>query len=106
MENVRRKEILEEVVFLLGNEKMFRKGICDVLTYLYEVDKLTFWEWSFLKNFLKNKKPKDNPRTKYREFTKNKYWLGTLYWWNPMYEAPETRQIRIDYLTKVINNIK
>ena len=56
--------------------------------------------------FEKNKPSKK----KHTEFTDNKYWLGgntdSLFWWEVMREAPETRQIRIDFVSKLINIVQ
>ena len=107
MEKDRQIEILNQVIFYLSNEKLlFTKGICEVITYLSEIGYITELECFIIKQLMKLKKPNKSSRTKYVKFTKNPHWLNGLYWWSPIYEAPETRQIRIDYLTEVVENLK
>ena len=46
----------------------------------------------------------------YFEFTQNDYWNPYpnihSYWWETMTSNPETRQLRKDYLAKLIANLK
>ncbi len=106
MENTRLKELFTLILNRLMDEKRtYMLGICDVITEIGYNNILNGDnnEDTILKLYLKENKP--SPDNEYKEFTKNKYWLDGLYWWDVIYEAPETRQIRIEYLTKLINNI-
>ncbi len=79
-------------------------GICDAIANLgfnHEWDKHRL---IYLKQYIVDNKP--NLSNEYKEFTDNHYWINNLYWWTPICKAPETKQNRIDYLTKLIDNIK
>ncbi len=112
--------ILENIKTLLKNERSFNYGnygICGIISHLYNNDNITNEEKIQLKDFLGKNKP--NPDNQFKEFCDNKFWVDRLlslnqqnvyagYWWLPIYSYPnnETRQIRIDYITKLIETLK
>ncbi len=83
-------------------------GICRTFYTLMSNKDITYDEIYIVKMFININKP--TKRNKYKEFTKNPYWTNFVdsysYWWTEIHIAPETKQIRIDYLTALINNIK
>ena len=109
MESERIIEILEAVKELLKDEK-YKSGICGVLNIVnfIKVDiRMSFEELREVEIFLRKNKP---TRTNiYKEFIPTDSYFNYHnfgYWWLPIFTAPETRQIRIDYLTALISNIK
>ncbi len=105
MGNNRLKELFELVKQdITDTENRFQTGICKSINKLQIQNKMSYIEEAHLKGYLKQNKPtKDN---QYAEFTKNKYWLNDSYWWYVIEDVPQTKQIRIDFLTKLIANIK
>ncbi len=102
-------EILQSTKdYIIANDNSFRyTGICFILSKLRDEIRIgTNDEIEAVLLYLERNRP--NKRNKYKEFTNNLHWnkSGTGYWWNRMDFYPETRQIRIDYLTALINNIK
>ena len=87
-----------------------RTGICQALRRIQPANNCTHEESCFIMRYLNLHKPTaDND---YKEFMIAPYW-GLEYrqgesdfWWSEIYLYPETRQIRIDYLTKLIDNFK
>ncbi len=106
MENVKLIELLELVKqSIIDRHLTFDSGICKVLEILFKEHKLTYSECVYLKRFIYLNKPTN--LNVFSEFTENEYWSNNdCYWWSTMFKAPETRKIRIDYLTKLIDNIK
>ena len=105
--------ILENIITLLNDERFFIYGICSILTHLIDNNIIDEKERNQLKELLNTNKP--SKHNEFKDFYGNEYWVGMThpkysifagYWWQPMYDALETRQIRIDYLTKLITNIK
>ncbi len=81
-------------------------GICKVAYDLRKQGKLDPDLHDFIYDYLIKNKP--TPDNQYKEFTQNQYWIteDSAFWWNTIHTVPETRQIRIDYLTKLIDNVK
>lgn len=79
-------------------------GICAVIYYLRVNKFISIEEANELTSFLYDRKPTN--KNQYAEFMDNKYWCNNLCWWTRIMNAPETRQIRIDYLNKLIENTK
>ncbi len=80
-------------------------GICKAINEVYYKNSdVTFVNTLTVEKYLFDNKP--TPDNQYAEFTKNEYWLGGVYWWKCIDDFPQTKQIRIDYLTKLISNIK
>ncbi len=105
MESKRLIEILELTKEKLINKKRFQYGICAELGELLYDDKIiSNDEKNYVKDFLYSNKP--TFENDYKEFRESNYWLGSVYWWNSITFRPQTRQIRIDYLTKLIANVK
>ena len=96
-------EILELVKEGLNTKKF---GICHVLVVLCSEKKISTKESREIEHILSENKP--NPYNEYKEFTQNPYWGITKngYWWSPIIDASATRQIRIDYIAKLIENLK
>ncbi len=107
-----KKERLKEILILIKNFIAIREysynytGICKIITTLHGLEKISYEELYYIKNYISNNRP--TPNNEYKEFTKNQYWINTEtgYWWEKMYMDCETVQIRIDYLTALINNVK
>lgn len=101
MENKRQVEILELTIKELPN----KASICEALQYLHFDDRITTEEAFFISNLLEKHKP--TPDNEYKEFTENLYWLNSSnpisqgLWWK-IYKV----QIRIEYLKKLVENIK
>ncbi len=79
-------------------------GMCGALNSLNISNKITYIESEIIKSFLFFNKP--TRLNEYKEFTQNKHWVNTKFWWSPIDEEIETRKVRIDYLNKLIANIK
>lgn len=94
----------------LDNTNYTRTGICQALRRIQLPYNCTHEESCFITRFLKLNKPA--PDNDYKEFMILPYWGleyrqgNSDFWWNEIYLYPETKQIRIDYLTKLISNIK
>ncbi len=88
-----------------GNPKN-QYGICQAINNVAYSKEVTINddEYFFLKFHLDVNKP--TRQNEYAEFMHPKYWLDGAYWWDTIDDYPETKQIRIDYLTKLISNIK
>ncbi len=101
---------LIEILKLVRNELIFdtttfhELGICNVFSYLKQNNFVSFSEANYVIDYIYKNKP--NNQNDYAEFMNNQYWCDKMYWWNRMYINPETRQIRIDYLAKLIDNVK
>ncbi len=103
-------EILQLVIYNLeNNTKLFDTGICVVTTTLFKRGEMSESEYLFIRNLIRDSKP--TTQNVYKEFTQNGHWNDSLsstsvsFWWIPIYRNPKTREIRIDYLNKVIENI-
>ena len=79
-------------------------GICAVVNYLKTNNFITYREGYLVVDYLYDNKPTN--KNEYAEFMDNEFWYDKLCWWKMIYHAPETRQIRIDYLNKLIENSK
>ncbi len=105
METNRLIEILELTKENLITKQSYREyGICGEFSELLKNKLITSDEKDDVIHFLYLNKP--TYKNDYKEFRESEYWFGVLYWWKPIYKEPATRQIRIDYLTKLIANIK
>ena len=89
---------------IIKDTRYYSTGICFGLAVLLTAKEITQFEYYFLLDYLRDNKP--TPINQYKEFTQNEYWINISYWWVNMGKQPETRQIRVDYLTALINNIK
>ncbi len=102
--------ILEKTIRVLETSPIELRSICDTFHYLLSTNAISFEEYRKINVFINDNKPSFT--NEFKEFTKNRYWncnplvLQISYWWKTIYEAPETQQIRIDYLRKLINNLK
>ena len=109
LDNKRVIEILKLIQIEVKRTNITQTGICKSFYSLSSKQLATYSEIDFVKKFLLKNKP--TKRNKYKHFTNNKYWLDAhsnlySYWWDEIYSNPETRQIRIDYLQELIDNIK
>ncbi len=107
MENTRLVEILEMVKEnLIETEAQYQTGICRSIEKLSHDHKIKYLEEILIKKHLYLHKP--TKTNEYAKFTENQYWYDYYndYWWSEIKCANETKQIRIDYLTAVIDNIK
>ncbi len=101
-------EIAKE--YLSNGGYTFESGICEILGVMYGKEIITYTEKGILLKYLEANKP--TKRNAYKEFTQNEYWLNndspmtSCFWWTRISETPKAKQIRIDYLTKLIDNIK
>lgn len=79
-------------------------GICCAIDKLYHTNKITYLEHKIITAFINHNKPTaDN---EYKEFIISPFWIGTGYWWNKIERTPQTKRIRLNYLKKLISNIK
>ncbi len=109
MESNRLKELFELTKeTLIKGEERYQYGICKAINEVFDVtNSFNIREYKFVKKYLFDNKP--TPDNEYKEFTNNEYWDKNklvLFWWKPIDDFPKTKQIRIDYLTKLIDNIK
>ncbi len=107
MENHRLIEILELVKQnLINNDTWMKTGICVGIRFLHNKNKISLIEYYKVSSYLRKNEP--TKTNQYQEFTNNEYWTNhnSLYWWKPIHKEPNTRQIRIDYLTALISNVK
>ncbi len=104
MEAPKLKELVELVKHTMIGESYNQTGMCCIINKLYEQNLITYSEKKIIKEFLDKNKP--TPENEYKEFRQSKYWIDEGYWWYEIYVFNDTKQIRIDYLTKLISNIK
>ncbi len=105
MESKRLVEIFEKMKEnLINGENYLQHGLCGEIVSLYIEKEITSNEKDFVKMYLFSNKPTLN--NIYSEFYKNQYWINDAYWWRPISVFYKTKEIRIDYLTKLIANIK
>ena len=84
-------------------------GICQVIHGIHLQDKCNKTEYLEILHTLRINKP--TSRNQFKKFYKNVNWVTGVYatrgyWWEEINQEPETRQIRIDYLTALIENLK
>lgn len=96
-----------EILELLKDKvrtQMKISGMCDILNYLFMHQFITNNEYECIRTLLKDNKP--SPDNQFNKFTDSKFFWTTdrMFWWYPL--IPETRQIRVDYLTELIKSIK
>ncbi len=110
METERLKELFLKVKNYIANKTFYGKGICKTIRELYNDDLIDDFEYDYLISYLqKNYPTKDND---YKEFMDSPYWNshssadGIYFWWQVNRYDNQTNQIRINYLTKLIDNIK
>lgn len=108
----RKIEIFEEIKVLL-EDNSFTHGICDVIMFLAKNDVISIDEAIKVRELMEVHKP--TPDNQYKEFTDSDFWLGDInhhyhpllgFWWKQLRTNPETRKIRIDYVAKLIDNLK
>lgn len=105
MEKQRIIDIFESIKnSIITDTRYYNTGICFGLAVLLSTKEISETEYHFLMDYLKENKP--TPNNRYKKFTQNVFWLNTGYWWVNMGKTPQTRQIRVDYLTALISNIK
>lgn len=95
------KTLLEIVIDSLeqGDKKhYYNNGICGELKDLLRNGKIDTFEHPVVEDYIYENKPS---KFKHKEFFTNDYWDGDMYWWQLMQVKPETRQIRINFLTKL-----
>ena len=79
-------------------------GICKEIKNLFANNVINIQEKDYLSNYLLANRPTEN--NDYKEFMIYPYWENTEYWWIRICVRPHSKQIRIDFLTKLISNIK
>ena len=79
-------------------------GICAVISNLYNKNFISSTQKFAILKFLEQNRP--TATNQFQEFLILKYWLDESYWWLPIWQDPETRQVRINYLTKLIESLK
>ncbi len=111
MKTERKIEILEQVKYIIKNDRLrVICGMCGVLESLYDRKRILKREWLGIEKILSDNRP--TPDNQYAEFTQNEYWkknylsLKSSFWWQTIHNEPKTRKIRVDYLTKLIENLK
>lgn len=104
MNTNRQIEILELIInCLTDGDSNFQLGIFSCLSHLYFTDDVTAYEYIDTKKLLRINRPTEN--NQYKEFFKV-ICDKDIYWWKPINLNIETKQIRIDYLNKLLSNIK
>lgn len=104
MNNDRIIELLEIIIKSFETERsLYKTGICNELLIMYANEVCTCEEYKELRSFLAKHKPNSE---KYKEFFHTVYWVNDGYWWYPIKRYPETKQIRINFLKMLINNLK
>lgn len=105
MENDRLIEllILTRNSIIMGRNR-YQSGICKCIIKLYENMSCSYIEYKQLQRYITKNKP--NSFNQYKHYTNSQYWIDDEYWWQPINLIPETKQIRIDYLNELIDNIK
>ncbi len=89
---------------LITTPVYFQTGLCRIAKLLDSNDRCTENEKYQILDYLhKNKPTIDN---QYKEFTTSKFWINSIYWWYSMDVEDGAKQIRIEYLTKLIANTK
>ena len=96
-------EVVKEKLITDTSSRFIEGGICRVILTLRVDGEITPEEHNFMLDFLRENKPSKN--NDYSEFTDSLYWSNDYIWWDAISDISETRQIRIDYLTKLTNNI-
>ena len=97
---------------LINGNPEIQSGICQIICDMWIENDCTLLEKEMLTHYLRANKPCVNNEFSfythniYIEFTKNDYWTDSHYWWIPIHKNIKTKQIRIDYLTELIKNIK
>lgn len=75
-------------------------GICGCIYMLWFNNVISLSEHTILLKYITENKPSNTLHT---EFTKSKFWIGDAWWWPEIRNNPKTRQIRIDFINKLIN---
>ena len=108
----RKIEIFKEVKILL-EDKCFKNGICETIEFLQRNDVINIKEAVKIRWVMEENKP--TIENDFKEFTNTDLWIGDVknyqhpllgFWWKPICSNPETRQIRIDYIAKLLTNLK
>ena len=104
METKRLIEILELLKLYLTEKAHY--GICETFAILEAHNNVncTTNELARVQQYIYDNKP--TLTNQYSEYMNNEKWLGKRFWWDRICDAPETRQIRINFLTALIDNIK
>lgn len=106
METNRLIQLLELIKnhLIIGNENN-QSGICKAVDEVYaKYHDINCNEYVFIKQYLNTNRP--TPINEYKQFYQQIVWLDNNYWWRPIHKEPQTKQIRINFLTELINNIK
>ena len=106
METKRLIQLLELVKLnLINGDENSQSGICKEIDNIYtKYHDITFEERNYIKSYLKDNRP--TPINQYKQFYQQIVWLDNNYWWRPINREPATKQIRINFLTELINNLK
>lgn len=84
-------------------EGYYNYGLCGEISDMYAFEDITKEECDVVKRFIEINKPSAQ---KHGEFTKKSmHWINEHFWWETMQDMPETRQVRIDFLTKLLNEL-
>ncbi len=103
--NIDRKiQLLEQIKLFLTEKAHY--GICETFTILVAHNNVycTSDELQQIQLYVLENKP--TLTNQYSEYMKHESWLGKRFWWDRICDAPETRQIRIDFITALIDNLK
>ncbi len=106
MKNSRKIEILQMMIARIDS---FYHGICGVLYSLMK-EEITEDEYKAMVELLLDNIPTEE--NKFSIFTQSAYWgtedyrFSTGYWWVKMGDFPISRQIRKDYLNRLIDTLK
>ncbi len=89
---------------LINGNPYDQTGMCSAIVFMYKKNLLSYAESEELEIYIHKNKP--TSVNQYAEFTNSQYWVDFFYWWKPIDEEPNAKQIRLDYLTKLISNVK
>lgn len=109
METKRQIEILNNIITELYKAQ-YIYGLCGILSIMLFNKEISEEEFFFTQKLLEENKP--TPYNQFSEFCINKYWVVNYdsvyhgYWWLPMYHNKDTRKVRIEFMTKLIETIK
>ena len=105
METKRLIQLLELVKLdFINNNTIYQYGICKSISNVFYNDDyiISPKEYKYVLDYIQMNKP--TKYNQYKHYTESEYWIKDgAYWW---FVNSKTKQIRIDYLNALINNLK
>lgn len=94
------KELLELIRdYMLNNETKY--GICNVIDEASYSKSMTSNEIRRIRNYLKQQKPSIENHSEFFDAL----YISRFYWWPPMKSGREYKQVRIEFLDKLIEKL-